>query len=333
MDNQRLYLVTGAAGHLGRVLTERLIEQGQKVRAFVLPGERMLPPNAEIFYGDVRDKNSLMPCFEACSNHDLVVVHCAGIVSISSKFSQILHDVNVTGSKNIADLCVEYGVSKLIYVSSVHAIPEKPHGMVITEINDFDPDLLVGQYAKTKAEATAYVLELAAKRNLNVSVVHPSGIIGPFDYGCAHMTAMIIDYCKGRLTSGIIGGYDFVDVRDVAKGIILAGNHGKKGACYILSNHYYTVAELLRMLSKITGRRRMRSFLPIWFVKMTAPLAEIYYKIRRKPPLFTPYSIETLQANANFSHEKASSELGYQTRDMKQTLLDTVNWLKEQGRV
>jgi dihydroflavonol-4-reductase len=66
---------------------------------------------------------------------------------------------------------------------------------------------------------------------------------------------------------------------------------------------------------------------------MTAPLAEIYYKIRRKPPLFTPYSIETLQSNANFSHEKASSELGYQTRDMKQTLLDTVNWLKEQGRV
>ncbi|WKY48108.1 SDR family NAD(P)-dependent oxidoreductase [Eubacteriaceae bacterium ES3] len=332
MASKLIFLVTGAAGHLGRVVTQKLIQKGERVRALVLAGEKLLPQNAKIYYGDVRDKNSLRPFFEHEQGEVLVVIHCAGIVSIASKYSQDLYDVNVTGTRNITDLCLEYRVSKLVYVSSVHAIEAQAQGIVMTETNNFDPNRVLGQYAKTKAEATAYVLA-ATEQNLDTSVVHPSGIIGPFDYGCAHMTAMIIDFCKHRLTSGISGGYDFVDVRDVADGIIAACDRGASGDCYILSNRYYTVREILRMLSKITGRRRIKSFLPIWFVKMTAPMAEVYYKIRRKPPLFTAYSIETLQTNANFSHVKASKELGYHTRPMMDTLADTVSWLKENGRI
>jgi len=73
--------------------------------------------------------------------------------------------------------------------------------------------------------------------------------------------------------------------------------------------------------------------LPRWFVNATAPIAELYYKILRQPPLFTSYSLYTLNSNALFSHQKATDELGYTTRDMKETLGDTVTWLKEQGRI
>ncbi|MGH0053937.1 MAG: NAD-dependent epimerase/dehydratase family protein [Sphaerochaetaceae bacterium] len=328
----KLYLVTGAAGHLGSVITRKLLDKGRHVRAFVLPNERNIPEGAGIVFGDVCSKESIRPCFENLEGRELVVIHCAGIVSITSRFSQVVYDVNVTGTRNIVDLCKDYNVSKLVYVSSVHAIPEKPIGETISETVEFDPDKVLGVYAKTKAEASAYVLE-AARQGLNACLVHPSGIIGPYDNGRGHTTTLIIDYCKQRLVSGIDGGYDFVDVRDVANGVISACERGGHGECYILSNRFYKVRELFDMLQLITGRRKIRVYLPIWFVRATARLSELYYRILKQTPLFTSYSIYTLGSNSLFSHEKARRELGFTTRDMEETLKDTVKWLKETGRI
>lgn len=328
----KLYLVTGAAGHLGSVVSQQLIKSGKIVRALVLPIEKHIPEKSEIYFGNICEKESIKQCFENRNGRELVVIHCAGIVSIASKYNRELYDVNVTGTRNVVDFCKKFNVSKLVYVSSVHAIPEKPDGAVITEISEFNPDKVVGAYAKTKAEATSYVLD-ATKQGLNACVVHPSGIIGPHDYGRGHITTMVIDYYKRRLTSGIDGGYDFVDVRDVASGIISACDNGRRGECYILSNKYYQVREILTMLHEITGKKEIKNFLPLWFVKATAPLAELYYKILKQPPLFTSYSIYTLNSNALFSHQKATDELGYSTRDMKETLTDTVCWLKKIGKI
>lgn len=87
------------------------------------------------------------------------------------------------------------------------------------------------------------------------------------------------------------------------------------------------------MLHNITGKKEVKTFLPLWFAKLTAPLAELYYRILRQPPLYTAYSIYTLNTNATFTHAKATKELGYQPRDLRQTLNDTVSWLKSQGRI
>ncbi len=326
-----LYLITGAAGHLGCVLASMLRQAGAKVRGLVLPTEKNLPPDIDIFVGDVRDKSSMLSFFSDFGDYTPVVIHCAGIVSIATKVDTTVYEVNVKGTDNIIEMCKSHGVEKLIYVSSVHAIPEKPKGQVITETDEFSPDTVIGSYAKTKAQATANVL--SAKDELCVCVVHPSGIVGPADNGRGHLTTLIIDYYKRRLTSGIYGGYDFVDVRDVAQGIISASQKGRCGECYILSNKFYSIKDILTLLHEITGKRKITNFLPLWFVKLTAPLAELYYKILRQPPLFTSYSIHTLNSNANFSHAKAAAELGYTTRDMRDTLTDTVNWLKEKNRI
>ncbi len=171
-----LYLVTGAAGHLGNIIVHKLRKAGRAVRALVLPGEENAPECEELVYGDVRDGESLAPFFANPDQRDLVVIHAAGIVSIASKYDQNVYDVNVKGTQNMIALAKENRVKKFIYVSSVHAIPEKPAGETITETNLFSPDLVSGLYAKTKAEATAFVLD--AKDDLDVSVVHPSGICG-----------------------------------------------------------------------------------------------------------------------------------------------------------
>jgi len=214
-----------------------------------------------------------------------------------------------------------------VHISSVHAIPELPAGRIITEVDNFNPGDVKGLYAKTKSEATQYVLDYA-KRGGKACIIHPSGITGPGDYGRGHITQLVIDYCRGTLTCGIDGGYDFVDVRDVADGILSCCEKGRNAECYIMSGQYLKIRDIFKLLHEISGKIEIKRILPLWFAKLTAPLSELYYKVLNQPPLFTSYSIFTLNTNANFSHEKASIELGYTSRPMKQTLSDTINWLK-----
>ncbi len=329
-----LYLVTGAAGHLGNTIVRTLLSAGRQVRGLVLPGENTQSLNGlefPIVKGDITDKDSLV---SFCSKNDFdksILIHTAGIVSIAQKTDENLHRVNVLGTRIVCDACIENNVDRMIYISSVHAIPEKPIGEVITETNRFDPDLVNGAYAKTKAEATRIVLEKVDSGKLDAVVVHPSGIIGPGGLTRSHSGQMILDYAQGRLTASVRGGYDFVDVRDVADGVIAAAEKGKQGDCYLLTNRYFEVSEILEMLHKLTGRRRIRTILPMWFAKGTAALSEIYYKILKQVPLFTSYSLDTLVSNSCFSHEKATRELGYQPRSMYVTLSDTLLWLKSCG--
>ena len=108
---------------------------------------------------------------------------------------------------------------------------------------------------------------------------------------------------------------------------------GKAGECYILSNRYITIKEFLGLTAEACGRKKIKTVLPMWFAKLTAPLSELYYSILKQPPLYTRYSLYTLTANARFSHDKADRELGYKTRSFKTTIADTVRWLVGQGAI
>lgn len=332
---KRVYIITGVGGHLGNTVARELLAAGETVRGFAMPNEdvTMLYGDAvSIVRGDVRDKSSLEPLFYGLMPQDEVyVIHCAGIVSVATKYDQRVVDVNVRGTENVVELCKEHAVKKLVYISSVHALPELPHGDVMHEIDGFQPDTVIGLYAKTKAAATQIVLD-AAKAGLDATVIQPSGIIGPNDYGHGHLTQMVINYLNGSLTACVEGGYDFVDVRDVADGVIAATEKGKKGECYILSNRYVPVRELLNTLSRVTGGRKITTVLPLWFAKLTAPLAELYYKIRHESPLFTRYTLYTLTSNARFTYEKAKRDLGYRPRDISATIKDTVSFLTHERK-
>ena len=328
------YLVTGAAGQLGNTVVQALLREGKRVRALVLACDANAPQlaGAEVFVGDVCDKHTLQGFFSLPEGDEAIVIHSAGIVSIDTRFHRSLYKVNVWGTRNIVELCVAHKVKKLVHVSSVHAIAESPDHSPIAETDKFDPRKVIGFYAKTKAIATGIVLR-AAKRGLNASVVHPSGIIGPNDYGHGYMTQLFIEYCRGTLLAGVNGGYDFVDVRDVAQGVLSCCERGQKGECYILSNRYCSVKELLSYMQLASGKQKIRCMLPAWFAKGTAPLAEAYYALRKQPPLFTPYSLYTLFSDVRFTHEKATRQLGFNPRPLQETAADTLFWLKEQNRV
>lgn len=328
---KQFYLITGANGHLGGTLVRMLQGTDCCVRGLVLPGEQVEDTgNITYFFGDVTKPETLEPLFDTPPGAVVIVIHTAGIVDISEKVTPLLYQVNVVGTKNIIAMCQRHGVKRLVHVSSVHAIPEGDKMGVLTEVQRFSPDTVVGGYAKTKAEATQAVLD-AATKGLNAVVVHPSGILGPYDESSNHVVQMVKEYMRGKLPACVRGGYDFVDVRDVAVGCLLAAEHGKAGSCYILSNRHYEIKDILAMVRKTVGGRRL-PVLPLWMAKMAAPLLGWWARLKKQRPLYTRYSLYTLGSNDRFSHDKATAELCYQPRDLLLTVGDTVNWLKEKTK-
>ena len=322
-------VVTGATGHIGNVLVRKLYERGYQVVAFVLKNDNIdmfKELNIKYKYGDVNDIESLENAFLGAD----VVFHLAGIIDIGNGNKSRMYKVNVEGTKNVVDVCKKVGVKKLVYTSSVHAIKEQPKGKVITETNEFSSKLVKGTYAKSKAEATEYILN-SNSDDLEVIIVHPSGVIGPYEYIKSNMGQLIIDCAAERMKAYIKGGYNFVDVRDVAYGIILACEEGKPGECYILAGHYVSIKELMKYVEEITHVPAPKFKIARWFAYATGFLSEIYYKIMKQKPLFTSYSVYTTGTNSNFSIQKAQKELGYKTRPIKETMKDTINWLKEEG--
>lgn len=328
---KHLYIITGACGHLGSTIIRMLKKKDVEIRGLILPSEHAENGQRLTYYsGDVRIKDSLRPMFEHTNNSIVTVIHTAGLIDISEKVSKQLYDVNVNGTKNIISLCKDYSVNRLVYVSSVHAIPEKNKNLVLNEISNFSPQTVTGGYAKTKAAATQAVLA-AAQDGLNAVVVQPSGIIGPYDTTSNHLVQLISDYVKGKLPACVKGGYDFVDVRDVAVGCLAAAEKGKKGECYILSNRHYEIKDVLQIVKTIYGGRKL-PVLPMWMAKAAVPFMQAYAKTRKIRPLYTKYSLYTLSCNDKFSHDKATAELGYRPRDLYNTVKDTVNWLKKQNK-
>ena len=327
------YLVTGATGFLGRAVAEELVRRRAQVHALVLrddPYIHLLPKEVHTVIGDVCEESSLTDFF-ADAGSRTCVIHCAGAVSVASRPGSKLYQVNVGGTWRVLRQCMEHDVGKMVYVSSVHAIPEKAKDCIITEDCEFSPGLVDGDYAKSKATATELVFD-AAKRGLNASIVFPSGIIGPGDIQGGSFTSMAKSFLRGKLPFAVRGGYDFVDVRDVAKGILDCSENGEPGKGYILSGHYVTIRKMLQLVGKTAKRKYRPICLPLGLAKLAAPYYEHRSLKKRKPLFFTPYSVAVLASNGQFSHAAASECFAYHPRPVKDTLRDMTAWLLEQRR-
>lgn len=325
-----MFIITGAAGHLGSTIIRELIKEDVTVRGLVLPGEeKVYADKVTYFEGDITVPESMEPIFRQTEGFEVYCIHTAGIISISDDVPPIMMKVNVEGTRNVVELCKKYAVKRLVYTSSVHAIPEGTQLAVIREITRFDPEAVIGGYAKTKAMASQIVLDSVAE-GLDAVIVHPSGILGPYDSGSNHMVQLIKMCITNKLPASIRGGYDFVDVRDVAKGCINAALCGKKGACYILSNRYVSVRNMVDYARKCTNGKK-KVCLPMSLAKAAVPFFELSAKVNKTRPLFTKYSLHTLESNSCFSHEKATAELQYAPRDIRDTIRDTVAYLRSKA--
>jgi dihydroflavonol-4-reductase len=323
-------VVTGATGHIGNVLTRELTARGHGVHVLVLPDDDLRPLtglDVEIIYGDVTDLASLESAFTGAD----IVFHLAGIVTIMPGMEKVLERVNVGGVRNVAAACRAAGVRRLVYTSSVHAIAEPPQGTAIDESQPFDPNRVLGDYARSKARATLLLLDEVAKGELDAVICCPTGVIGPGDYGISNIGQLILDFASGQLKSYVSGAYDFVDVRDVARGIILAAEKGQRGRHYIFSGAQVQVLELMKELEKDIGYPAPTYRIPPAIARAAGVLASVYYRLLRRRPVFTAYSIDVLRSNSQVSSTRARQELGFTSRPWQESIRDQVEWFRTEG--
>ncbi len=320
-----MILVTGAGGHIGNVLVKYLYKKGyRELRLFVQQNEDISYIERyakEIVRGDIRDSLAVSAAVRGCE----FVFHLAGLVQISGMRKKIIYDVNVGGTRNVAQACLEKGVKRLVHVSSVHALKEPEAGSV-DETLDTDVHNLLGTYAKSKAMGTIEVMN-AMQKGLDAVIVFPTGVIGPYDFRSSYTGSAIKGYIDAKKTQYYFNGkYDFVDVRDVADGIFRAWKYGEKGQGYIISGSVASLEDIIKAVEQSTGHTIRRHRIPVCLVKAAAILAPIYYKLARRKPILSKYSIDVLMSNSSISCEKAQSMLGYKPRPMIKTIRDMVRW-------
>jgi dihydroflavonol-4-reductase len=325
-----MILVTGAAGHIGNVLVRELLNDGKEVRALILPGEdisSLRGLDVDYCVGNVLDPRSLD---KAMQNVD-IVYHLAGVISIMPGQNQFMHRVNVEGTRNVLAAARKAHVKRLIYTSSIHALSRNWKGKIDENV-PFDPQNQAGEYDRTKAEASLAVLE-AVKKGLDAVIVCPTGVVGPFDFRGSEMGDLLRTWLRKRPHFLIEGAYDFVDVRDVARGQILACERGRTGEVYILSGWRVRIMQLKQMVQDAIGQHSITIKVPTWLAKFGTLFTPLYYRLSKQIPKFTEYSIETVQSNSEISNQKAKNELGYNPREMLATIADTVLWwLAEEGK-
>ena len=340
MNSNRIYLVTGAAGFLGSNICLQLLEQGCKVRALVLNGDKsakFIPESVEVVFGDLTDADSLEPFFTVPEGMTSVMIHCASMVTVDPSYNEKLMAVNVGGTRNIITKCLAHPeCEKMVYVSSTGAIPELPHGTRISEVDHFDPcdpAKVVGAYSQSKAKATQMVLDSVRVMGLKACVVHPSGILGPNDHAMGETSSTVLQIIKGEMPMGMQGSFNLCDVRDLAAGTIAAVDKGRVGECYILANETVTLKDMCDMLHAECNAKKIKFYLPLDLADKIAQGLEKQAEKTGKKPLMTTFSVYNLARNNEFDYSKAQRELGYTTRPYQETIHDEVQWMIAEGLI
>jgi dihydroflavonol-4-reductase len=325
-------VVTGASGHLGANVVHALLDRGERVRVLVHRSASALTDvehRIEIAQGSVCEPETLGPAFEGATR----VYHVAGIISIDGDADGRVHRVNVEGTRNVARACRERGVGRLVHVSSVHAFDMDPRDEVLDESRVQVADSnRHSAYDRSKALGERVVREAIAA-GLDAVIINPTGIMGPVDHGPSRLGQLLCDLANRKLPALLDGGFDFVDVRDVAAAVLAAGDRGRCGENYIIGNAWYSLRELAAIVESCTGRRAPAFVSPVWAARLGVPFARVVARVRGREAHFTDESLDVLASNRSISSRKARAELGHAPRPLRETVADSLQHLTTQGHI
>ncbi len=277
------YLLIGATTPVGKYLVHEYSREGKSVRVLV-PEESDVSEyekiGAEVYYGSTFDKDSMRDFFKVAEPRSSVVIHVDEIANFSGEKNLDMRRTNVAGTINVVDQCLKYKIGRLVYMSSAYAINELPAAGETTI--HFDRTKVEGEYAKTKAEASAYVMEKVSLNKLNAVLLLPTFIMGPGFEEDSEMGRILKKYLEKGITP-VNGGHAFVDVRDVAAAIVAVAENGERGACYIIAGEHKSTDEFFTDVCEAHGIEKSVKQAS-WLVnsRKLARLVDTYYKLLRK---------------------------------------------------
>ncbi len=315
---------------MGSHLVKQLLERGDEVRVLVRPtSDRRNLEGCEVEYveGDLRDVESLRHAVSGCQ----WVFHCAADYRLWAADPRELYHSNVDGTRNILLACSEAHVERIVVTSSVAAVGIPGPRQVGNEDTPVCLEDMVGHYKRSKFLAERVAME-AAQGGLPVVVVNPSTPIGDFDNKPTETGQIITRYLNGKMPAFVQTGLNLVDVRDVARGHILAAERGQIGRRYILGGQDLTLKEILDKLSAISGLPPVTVQLPLWFAYIVAWVDTMFCEyILHRAPHVPLDGVKMARKHMFFSWERAHRELGYEPGPVDAALLRAVRWFMDNG--
>jgi len=321
-----LALVTGGGGRLGNVLVRRLLQSGQGVRVLepgTLP-ESLAGLSIEFVSGSVLDTGDVNRAMDGVD----IVYHLAAKIDLRPRKDPMMYPINVEGTRKVVDACLSRGL-RLVHTSSHHALQREPLELPLTE----DKPLALTEkceYHRSKAIGETIVLDGCA-RGLDAVIVNPGSMIGPYDYEPSMIGAALIDMYFGRVPVLLELLSDYVDVRDVADGMIAAAEKGRCGERYFLTGDVIPIMEMVSLYGELSGARVPTRALPLWVGWVLLPFALAGSALTKKEPFVTADMLRASVSNEVVSHDKAHRELGYSIRPLRESLTDAVAWYRERG--
>lgn len=326
--------ITGISGFLGNNLAIKLLEEKDiQIIGLILPGENvsniLKDERIKLVEGNILNRGDIDSFLSRPSIGDKYLIHAAGKISVFKRGDPLTISINVDGTKNVIDSALDKNFKKVIYVSSVDSLPLQKGNDFIYEPELYDIEKVHGVYSKSKVLANNVVLNAYKNHGLDASIVCPSAIMGPNDPFHAPINLAIKRFLNGKLPAITKGGYNIVDARDVAAGIISALTKSKAGESYLLTGEYISVKDLIGLAAEVSNKKPVTFKVPHFLIKIASPFIQLNAKIKHKSPLFTGFSMDCLMQNSNYSFDKAKKELDYQPMSIKQSMIDTIKWMEE----
>lgn len=318
----KLVAVTGASGHIGGNLCRMLLEKGYRIRALVYRDTKAIDGlDIEVVKGELTDEAAIQQLVKGVD----CVFHLAAKISIEGDPDGSVYQTNVVGTETVVQACLKYKVRRLIFFSSIHSYNPEPLDELVTEKRGWDNRPQASAYNRSKVAGEMYTKQ-AANLGLEVIILNPTGVIGPYDFKPSLMGQTLIQLFQGKLPALVAGGFDWVDVRDICAAAIQAIHQGKSGENYILSGHWMSMRHYAALTNDTAGIQKKRTILPLWMAQLGAPFAKLTAKLKGEAPVFTYESLATLKEYRHISHERAQKALGYTARPLATSLKDTYNW-------
>lgn len=321
---ERVALVTGASGFVGGAVARKLVECGTRVRVLVRPESpqtnlRDLP--VEVAGGDLRDPSSLRAALRGCA----VLYHVAALYRLWVPDRRLLLETNVVGTRRLLEAAGEAGVDRIVYTSTVGAIPPRADGQPADEKTPARLEEISGAYKQSKFLAEQEVGRLAAQ-GLPVVIVNPSTPVGPGDVKPTPTGQMVVDYLGGKMWAYLDTGLNLVDVDDVAAGHLLAAERGRLGERYILGNRNLHLREIFQILEGISGIPAPRLKAPRPLVYGVALAGETLARVTGRPPRVPLDAVRMAKRFMYFDSGKAVRELGLPQSPVEQALERAARW-------
>jgi nucleoside-diphosphate-sugar epimerase len=341
MADDKRVLVTGATGFIGTRLVQALVAGGACVRALTRRGRPEPPPGltvdghapldhplAQLWPGDVTDRESLIRAAEGCSE----IYHLAGYAKNWAPRRQTYHDLNVQGVLNVFEAGKQAGVRRIVWTSSQMTSGPTPPGQMATEEMPRASDRYFTDYERTKHEAERLAARAAAEQGVPVVIVNPTRVYGPGYLTEGNSVTQLIDqYDRGRVPilpnlGRNVGNWVFVE--DVVRGLMLAMERGRVGEKYFLSGENASLKEFFRTIDRVTGRRHFQVPLFCLSAVVTAHVQQRLADWCGVYPKITPGWVKTFFTDWPCCSAKAERELGYRVTPLDEGIRMTREWLK-----